>query len=169
MTKAKGRKSGSGIPQKHLHSRISYLHQSAAYLASAEEMSRSLIPADSERQVHAAPFRKSTFTQSRHLLSQMRAVSLKAQIRLSPELKHSFCRRCNSLLAPGKTSNFRLTNNSRHGDKPWADVLVVTCGFCGAVRRFPIGRNCGRDKVVASDEAQRVVDVSEHDHGKGPR
>ena len=156
MAKDKAQKSGSGVPQKHLHSRISYLNQAAAYLASAEETSRPLISAKhSECQVQSFSSQKSSrfaYAQSRNLLNQLRAVSLKSQIRLTPKFKHSFCRCCDSPLVPGKTSNISVTNNSRDGEKPWADVLVVTCSFCGAVRRFPIGEKPGREKVAKSLE-----------------
>ena len=152
MAKAKAQKPGSGVPQKHLHSRISYLHQAAAYLASVEGTSKSLISAEgAPRPVHNNSLVKSTssaYNQSRNLLTQLRAVSLKSQIRLTPELKQSFCRCCDSLLVAGKTSDMTITNSSRHGNKPWADILLVKCGFCGAVRRFPIGQKVGREKAV---------------------
>ena len=152
MAKAKAQKPGSGVPQKHLHSRISYLHQAAAYLASVEGTSKSLISAEgAPRPVHNNSLVKSTssaYNQSRNLLTQLRAVSLKSQIRLTPELKQSFCWRCDSLLVPGTTSDTAITNSSRHGNKPWADILLIKCAFCGAVRRFPIGQKVGREKTV---------------------
>ena len=151
MAKAKAQKSGPGVPQKHLHSRISYLHQAAAYLASAEGTSRPLISEDASSPVHSNSLMKSassTYSQSRNLLTQLRAVSLKSQIRLTPELKQSFCRRCDSLLILGKTSDIAITNSSRHGNKSWADILLIKCGFCGAVRRYPIGQKIGREKAV---------------------
>jgi ribonuclease P protein subunit RPR2 len=165
MAKAKAQKPGPGVPQKHLHSRISYLHQAAAYLASAEGTSRHLISEDAPSPVHSNSLMKSasaTYNQSRNLLTQLRAVSLKSQIRLTPELKQSFCRRCDSLLIPGKTSNTAIANSSRHGNKPWADILLVKCGFCGAVRRFPIGQKVGREKTVTPIEAQQGAVIPKH-------
>lgn len=76
---------------------------------------------------------------SRHLISQLRSVSLKGQIRLSQAMKHSICKRCDALLVPGSTSSTRVENKSRGGKKPWADVLIITCHSCGAVKRFPVG------------------------------
>lgn len=76
---------------------------------------------------------------SRHLISQLRSVSLKGQIRLSQAVKHSICKRCDALLVPGSTSSTRVENKSRGGRKPWADVLVITCHSCSAVKRFPVG------------------------------
>jgi ribonuclease P protein subunit RPR2 len=166
MAKAKAQKSGSGVPQKHLHSRISYLHQAAAYLASVEGTSRSLISAEGAPcPVHSNSLVKSTnsaYNQSRNLLTQLRAVSLKSQIRLTPELKQSFCRRCDSLLVAGKTSDMTIANSSRHGNKPWADILLVKCDFCGAVRRFPIGQKLRQEEAVTPIEAQPVLVISKH-------
>lgn len=76
---------------------------------------------------------------SRRLLSHLRAVSLKSQIRLTPTMKNSMCKNCDSLLIPGRTSTSRLENKSRGGRKPWADVLAMTCNSCGFVKRHPIG------------------------------
>lgn len=77
--------------------------------------------------------------ESTRLLSHLRSVSLKSQIRLSPAMKHSICKRCNSLLIPGRTSSNRMENKSRGGKKAWADLLVVTCDICGMVKRFAVG------------------------------
>ena len=95
---------------------------------------------------------------SRLFINHLKAVSLKGQVRLSSKMKHSICRRCDILLVPGFTSTSNLENKSRKGKKPWADVLVVTCTSCGAVKRFPVGakRQFGRpdrarqEKLVAS-------------------
>ena len=77
--------------------------------------------------------------QSRRLMSHLRAVSLKSQIRLSPSIKHSFCRHCEGPLIPGSTSSSKIENTSRGGRKPWADILVVTCKLCGTSKRAPVG------------------------------
>ena len=76
---------------------------------------------------------------SRQLVVQLRAISLKSQIRLSPAMKHTICKRCDSLLIPGSTCTSYMENNSRGGRKPWADVLVTTCAGCGTAKRFPMG------------------------------
>ncbi|KAH0543202.1 hypothetical protein FGG08_002463 [Glutinoglossum americanum] len=76
---------------------------------------------------------------SRHLLSNLRTISHKGQIRLSPSIKRSICKRCESLLIPGCSSTHRVENQSRGGKKPWADVLVVRCSACGTEKRFPAG------------------------------
>ncbi|KZF20882.1 Rpr2-domain-containing protein [Xylona heveae TC161] len=168
------------VPNKHLHQRISFLYQAAAYIASQpyhkpsttvtetprQSNSHNISTADSDTmQIDTSGLEKSTSKQeqdgshkisdenpsgastsslycshhSRRLISQLRGVSLKSQIRLSPELKRSICRRCDTLLIPGSTSTTRLENHSRGGKKPWADLLVVECKACGSVKRFPVG------------------------------
>lgn len=75
---------------------------------------------------------------SRQMLSHLRAVSLKAQIRLSPIMKRSICKRCNALLVTGSTCHERVENLSRGGRKPWADVIVLNCNACGTEKRAPV-------------------------------
>lgn len=76
---------------------------------------------------------------SRQLLSHVRAVSLKGVVRLTPDIKHSICKRCDGLLIRGSTAKVDLENKSRDGRKPWADVLNVSCITCGSAKRFPVG------------------------------
>ena len=76
---------------------------------------------------------------SRQLLAHLRGVSLKSQIRISPNIKHSICKRCNQLLVPGFSATTYMENKSRNGKKPWADVLVITCRACKTSKRFPVG------------------------------
>lgn len=73
------------------------------------------------------------------LLGHLRAVSLKGQIRLSPVIKHSICKRCDLLLVPGRSATIHTENKSRCGKKAWADVLVTTCSACATAKRFPVG------------------------------
>ena len=76
---------------------------------------------------------------SRQLLAHLRAVSLRSQIKLTPAMKHTMCKRCNLLLIPGSTSTSYIENKSSGGRKPWADVLITTCTACGTSKRFPVG------------------------------
>lgn len=94
---------------------------------------------------------------SRQYLSQMRAVSLKAQIRLSPEAKRSICKRCDYLLTPGISSTERIENQSRGGRKPWADVLVTSCKACGTKKRFPIGKRRQKKRNLRTQEGQPEI------------
>ncbi|KAI0434870.1 RNAse P Rpr2/Rpp21/SNM1 subunit domain-containing protein [Xylaria sp. FL1042] len=145
---AKPKTSGS-IPNRHLYSRLSYLHQAAAFLGSrvgntpvskADCVASSNLEDEGEplstQKCPAADQLRVNFT--RHLLTDLRATSLKSQIRLSPAIKHTICKYCDTLLIEGETSTSVVENKSRGGKKPWADVLVVKCNICGRVKRFPV-------------------------------
>ena len=175
----KVQKGAAAVPQKHLHSRISYLYQAATYLTNAYDSGlkirdsepvyeglaaaaiqensllgtteiagqekRRVIPTQTKRDDcrpegnALKPLLFKALGPSCHLLSQLRAVSLKSQIRLAPAMKHSICKRCNTLLISGSTSTSHVENKSRSGKKAWADVLVVTCDSCGFLKRYPVG------------------------------
>ena len=98
---------------------------------------------------------------SRQLVVHLRAISLKSQIRLSPAMKHTMCKRCDILLVPGSTSTSYMENNSRGGRKPWADVLVTTCTACGTAKRIPVGakRQLRRESRIGKE---RVVGKPGH-------
>ena len=184
------------IPHKHLHSRISYLFQAAAYLTNSElresrrkdcelddhslslndtaprtsgESSKiDLSSADTVNELrilhkHPTGYERRICIQApplaRHLVSNIRGVSLKVQARLSSSLKHSICKRCDAFLVLGITSTSMVENRSRGGRKPWADVLVVTCNACNASRRFPVdskrqcAKRCRQKETIVEDEA----------------
>lgn len=84
---------------------------------------------------------------SRLLGNHLGQVARKAQVRLHTNIKHSFCRRCSTTLVPGKTCTKRTENLSRGGKKPHADVLVVECAACRAVKRFPVGAKRQKRRV----------------------
>lgn len=73
------------------------------------------------------------------LSAHMSQVARKSQIRLSSEVKHRTCKRCNTTLVEGMTSTKTTENLSKGRRRPHADVLVVECRSCGAPKRFPIG------------------------------
>ncbi|KAK0647531.1 Ribonuclease P protein component 4 [Lasiodiplodia hormozganensis] len=138
------------VPNKHLHSRISYLYQAATYLANqhakpadngnTEEMDIDAKAGGRPVTQHEEPTQNAfppglPFYYASHLQS----VSMKTQIRLSQNVKHSICKRCSAILIPGSTSSSKIENLSRGGKKPWADVLVVECNVCKAQKRFPVG------------------------------
>jgi ribonuclease P protein subunit RPR2 len=154
MGKAKQPK-GANVPHKALHSRLSYLYQAATYLSAQENptippaISTPLpIPSqahlqktsdeDDHQQAPAEPQPASSQFLSRQLLSDLRSVSLKMQIRLSQGMKHTICKRCDALLVDGSTCITKVENKSKNGRKPWADMLVRTCGNCGCEKRFPV-------------------------------
>lgn len=179
---------GANAPQKHLHSRVSFLYQAATYLTSVQQVSQNstaedmridpavaksipALPKDSstrsaligsEYDSGLDPITKSPTEAAKshtsadglglacRLTSHLQAVSLKGQIRLSPVLKHSICKKCHAFLIPGSTMSSLIGNESRGRKKPWADVLVQRCNYCGATKRFPVGmerQRCRKKRV----------------------
>lgn len=176
------------VPQKHLHSRISFLYQAATYLASTQSAVVTSTPSDGvslkpvgvsngsdlrSKEVKSSTSEQATTSMasvpvrdrgvshsdwpassmresapSRQLLSHLHAVSRKAQISLSPNIKHSVCKRCHTLLITGSNCHERLENLSRGSRKPWADVMVRKCLTCGTEKRTPTGimRQAGKAK-----------------------
>ncbi|KAK7528400.1 RNAse P Rpr2/Rpp21/SNM1 subunit domain-containing protein [Phyllosticta citriasiana] len=159
MAKKDGSKGPKPVPNKHLHSRISYLYQAACHLSAqdspdagsgkAQEIDAKLSSADNQfststddkSQDMSWLSRSAAFPPglSHYLVSHLQSVSRKAQIRLSQNVKHFICKRCSTVLIPGKTSTSRIENLSRGGRKPWADVLVIKCEVCETQKRFPVG------------------------------
>ncbi len=143
------------MTNKALHSRVSFLYQAAAYLATREAQTL-----ESIAEAHQDVERLSTTASqddrrlpsqalSRRCISDLRLVSLKTQIRLSPSIKNSICKRCDIMLLVGSTCESEIENKSKGGKKPWADVLVRRCKSCGYERRFPCqskrqARRCSR-------------------------
>ncbi|KAI4842290.1 hypothetical protein E4T44_07394 [Aureobasidium sp. EXF-8845] len=114
------------VPNKHLHARIAYLHQAATHLAL---QSPPVTHTDSTRlQQHGLPLL---------LTAQLQAVSQKAQIRLSHDMKRSIY----------TTSETRIENKSRAEKKSCADVLVIRCRNCHTEKRFPIGARRQKKKA----------------------
>ena len=142
MAKAKAAKGASSVPNKALHSRVSYLYQAAAYLAT-RQLHSTIAAGHSEPQAGQStmnaqadsPFQPA----ARHLISDLRSVSLKVMMRISPTMKHSICKNCDTILIDGSTCTNQVENNSKGGKKRWADVLVLKCNTCGSEKRFPIG------------------------------
>lgn len=147
---AKGKK--PGVPNRHIYSRISFLYQAAAYLSHAESIqpsSRSNSSSSNSEKpegtvtdtgaasnLGAQP--PSAHTMSRRMLTDLRNVALKSQIRISPAIKRTVCKYCDTLLVEGQTCLSVVENKSKSGRKPWADMLVVSCRTCGRERRYPV-------------------------------
>ncbi len=150
MAKAKPSKGTHSVPNKALHSRVSYLYQAAAYFATEQQHSgivagttTSLTIQNDKLAIATADAstedaRPSFKPVSRRLISDLRSVSLKVQIRMSPAMKHSICKSCDTMLIDGSTCTANVENRSRGGKKPWADVLVRKCNACGLEKRFPL-------------------------------
>ncbi|KAI0602721.1 Rpr2-domain-containing protein [Biscogniauxia sp. FL1348] len=174
---AKAKTPGGSVPNRPLYSRISFLYQAATYLGTREDQRASAHtteetensrPASEEK--HNNSLKGHVHVQqalSRRFLTDLRATSLKSQIRLSPAMKHTICKLCDSLLVDGETSSSTVENRSKGGRKPWADVLVVKCSTCGGVRRYPVQatrqkRRSARGQEAAQKAAgQRKQDTAE--------
>jgi len=147
MAKVKPKSSG-GVPNKAMHCRVSYLYQAATYLATLQqphskepstENSNAQIDHFSKAEMQGSSDPENTFHPvSRRLTSDLRAVSLKAQLRMSPAMKHVICKNCDTLLLDGSTCKSEVENKSKGGKKPWADMLVRRCNTCGLARRYPV-------------------------------
>ncbi|KAF2446994.1 Rpr2-domain-containing protein [Karstenula rhodostoma CBS 690.94] len=125
-----------GVPNKHLHSRSTFLYQAATYLtlrAGASDANKAQDSVQSSR----AP--QNHLGLALQLGSDLQTVSRKGQVRLSSELKRTICKTCNTVLIPGRTATQAIENESKGGKKSWADVMVITCALCGSKKRFPIG------------------------------
>ncbi|KAI0883757.1 Rpr2-domain-containing protein [Annulohypoxylon maeteangense] len=156
-----GKSKGPGnVPNRPTYSRISYLYQAAAYLASHAE-TKGPEPEGTERdgatlekQVSHAHAQRNKHSLSRRLITDLRSTSLKSQIRLSPSMKHTICKFCDSLLIEGETSNTIVENKSKGCKKPWADVLVVKCHTCGGVKRFPVQAPRQKRRPIREKESE---------------
>jgi ribonuclease P protein subunit RPR2 len=143
MSKVKPLKS-KGIPSKHLHARTTFIYQAATYLT-LQTTSDETADATTSNSNKDAPARTQSQRVPSHsplalqLGSDLQQVSRKAQLRLSVDLKRTLCKRCNTVLVPGRTASQTIENASKKSKKPWADVLVLTCGTCEGRKRFPVG------------------------------
>ncbi|KAH7398830.1 RNAse P Rpr2/Rpp21/SNM1 subunit domain-containing protein [Phaeosphaeria sp. MPI-PUGE-AT-0046c] len=141
MSKVKPPKT-KGLPSKHLHARTSFLYQAATYLnlqtssveATAKDGTTGRSPETGQncRLQALSPI-------ALELGSDLQQVSRKAQLRLAVDMKRTICKRCNTILVPGRTAIQTLENSSKNRQKPWADVLSIECKLCGGKKRFPIG------------------------------
>ncbi|KAG6165366.1 hypothetical protein E4U50_002341 [Claviceps purpurea] len=172
MAKPKGQ---PGVQNRVIYSRASYLYQAATYLsncADSLENAASSTPSkpskpelggveqqqkqqqqQQQQQQQYSKQKKAVERMSRLAISEMKAVSLKAQIRQSPALKRTVCKFCDTLLVEGRSCSSTIENLSKQGRKPWADVLVITCKTCGNVKRFPVDAPRQKRKSLRLAEA----------------
>lgn len=132
---AKG-KQGVGVQNRPLYSRISFLHQAAAQLALPKQ------PSEDSSSAEPIPGHDKPHTplagMARRLATDIRSVSLKTRIRLSPALKQSVCKYCDTVQIEGQSCTSVVENKSKGGKKPWADILVRKCKTCGGEKRYPV-------------------------------
>jgi ribonuclease P protein subunit RPR2 len=169
MAKAKT-KSSAPVQNRPLYSRISFLQQAATYLTQASRMGQN-------EARNGQPCANSVGT-ARRLVTDLRAVSLKSRIRLSPAFKQTMCKYCDALLIEGKTCTTSVENKSKGGKKPWADMLVRRCHACSNVKRHPLNSPRQRRKAhrqsgtepqeeQGNDDGKRLLLIAEVDLNPG--
>lgn len=173
------KKKAPGVPNRPMYSRISFLYQAAAYLAASSNeqaqphSDQKTRDAAGDVDMNDADDKPAPAAQnmSRRLLGQLRATTLKSQIRISPDIKRTICKYCDTLLVQGQTCSSLVENKSKGGKKPWADTLVVKCHTCGREKRFPV--NAPRQKrrtLRAPDDLNKAAAVQkEHVPPPGPQ
>jgi ribonuclease P protein subunit RPR2 len=152
-------KSPGAVIGRHNYSRASYLYQAAVYLASQAQNSQDAaaiqnIPKGTP--MHSEHEKKALENMSRQAITDMRAVTLKSQIRQNADLKRMICKFCDTLQLEGKTSVSTVENRSRGGRKPWADVLVIRCKTCDNVKRYPISAPRQKRRSLRDEESSAV-------------
>ena len=66
---------------------------------------------------------------SHHYMEMIRKLSMRTNFRLPPAIKRRICGNCHHLLVPGRNARFRTSEKQRS--------IIVTCGDCGHVMRYP--------------------------------
>lgn len=63
----------------------------------------------------------------------------KSVLKLSPEMKRSVCKKCNTVMIPGISMRIRTENKSK-SKAPEHEMLIYECSTCGKPKRFPVGK-----------------------------
>lgn len=149
---AKG-KQGVGVQNRPLYSRISFLHQAATHLALLKQPTEETGSATAVPDAEQAPAPLEGM--ARRLATDLRSVSLKTRIRLSPAVKQYVCKYCDTVLLEGQSCSSFVENKSKGCKKPWADVLVRKCNTCGKEKRFPISAPRTKRKTLREPESTK--------------
>ncbi|KAI1017839.1 hypothetical protein LB504_004214 [Fusarium proliferatum] len=140
---AKG-KEPKGVQNRIIYSRASYLYQAASYLTKqSSTVQNAAAKSSTPSHGHSVSLQtrneeRALKNMSRQAISDLRSVTLKAQIRRSPAMKQTICKFCDTLLVEGDTCTSTVENASKGGRKPWADILNINCKTCGNVKRYPV-------------------------------
>ncbi|ROW16431.1 hypothetical protein VPNG_02849 [Cytospora leucostoma] len=167
---AKGK---TGVHNRPMYSRISFLYQAATYLAEAAKVgpgsTQTNPPAATDPDVDMEPdghrdntkrdgcSTATTQALSRKLLTDLRSVTLKTQIRITPDIKRTICKHCDTLLVEGQTCTSTVENASKGGRKPWADVLTIKCHTCSRQKRFPVNAQRQKRRPHRAPKLQKEV------------
>lgn len=159
MGKAKVTKPSLTGPQKAMHSRVSYLYQAATFLALQEPHAED---GDKDIELHAAPQLSQNNVShqeimSRQIVTEIRSIIHKAQLRPSQAVKQSICKNCDTLLLDGSTCVTMVENKSKNGKKPWADVLLRRCTICEKETRIPLAAPRQKRKTLRVSGKSEVV------------
>lgn len=163
-----------GVQNRPMYSRISFLYQAATYLAEAGKPGPSFahtnLPAathpnahtehddhkdDTDHDGNSTPTTTTTQALSRKLLTDLRSVTLKTQIRIAPDIKRTICKHCDTLLVEGQTCTSTVENKSKGSRKPWADVLTIKCHTCSRQKRFPVSAQRQKRRPLRGSQQQR--------------
>lgn len=88
---------------------------------------------------------------SRGLARNADLVSKKSVTKLTPAMKRSICRSCNTCLIAGFTQKTYIENLST-AQSSHNDVLVCECSLCGTKKRYPIGRDPSYKEFAVRNE-----------------
>jgi len=66
--------------------------------------------------------------ESRRCVAIARKISTRQRVRIPPELRRLFCRKCSRILIPGYSGRVRLHRGR----------IIMTCLSCGKQRRIPV-------------------------------
>jgi ribonuclease P protein subunit RPR2 len=80
--------------------------------------------------IQASYLMKNNTSISRYYLKLLKNIASSSVIRLDTNVKKIICKKCNSLLIPGETSNTRLKSNKKQ-----PSYIVHKCLFCGNCRK----------------------------------
>lgn len=69
---------------------------------------------------------------SKKYIELARKIGKRYNVRLTKEQKRSFCKKCNQLLIPSKTSEVRLDSKKK--------LIIIKCTKCGNIYKHPYGR-----------------------------
>lgn len=174
------KKKAPAIQHRAMYTRMSFLYQAATCMAMVEagepdsETSPQAAPpaaADSDAHMeeddgheddtkHDESSTTTTQALSRRLLTDLRSVTLKTQIRMNSDIKRTICKYCDTLLVEGQTCTSTVENKSRGGRKPWADLLTIKCHTCSRKRRYPVNapRQKRRPHRVPDQQGQEATE-----------
>ncbi len=117
--KNKDKGTGKNVANKENYARMSHLYQ----------ISNQFTTSQSEYQILARGYNRN-----------LDLISKKTVTKVSPHLKRTLCKKCNTFLIPGLTVSICLENLSKK-KLQHNDVLVYKCNNCEECKRFPVGKN----------------------------